>query len=137
MDEARKSRRLNGAEFNTYALGESVEEAAANLVTRPSDNAVVPSPDTLVGTRVSHTTEDGVQGHSFTNSFLYGGIYLIKEMEPPLGDEISAEGKNGILAVPDDMEEAELQKLQTLFGAHPPKLLKYGDSDTLHFSGQA
>ena len=24
------------------------------------------------------------------------------------------------------MEEAELQKLQTLFGAHPPKLLKYG-----------
>ena len=35
------------------------------------------------------------------------------------------------------MEEAELQKLQTLFGAHPPKLevwQKY--SDTLHFSGQ-
>ena len=84
VDEAEESRRLNGAEFNTYALGESVEEAAANLVTRPSDNAVVPSPDTLVGTRVSHTTEDGVQGPFLYQQLLYGGIYLIKEMEPPL-----------------------------------------------------
>ena len=70
-----------------------------------------------------------MSGHSFTNTFLYGGIYLIKETESPFGYEISQDGAQGILAVPDDMETAELQKLQELFGSNPPQVREYAKNE--------